>query len=139
MTTTEHRVGKHILVDEGHTLVFRYIGDLTGDEVTRLAGISTSAVSSRPPVYAIADLRHVGSVSGEARKNWTAWFRSYGFVAAACFGASFATRTVAKMIVAAARAFTGSAPLLVFMSCEDEARAWIEKHRASGKGGRAPD
>jgi hypothetical protein len=126
----EHQVGNHRLIDEGHTLVFRYIGDVTGDEVTELINISTRVVGSRPPVYALADLRLLGSVTGEARRNWTNWFRTHGFVAAACFGASFGTRTVAKMIVAAARAFSGFEPQFVFLSTEDEARAWIERHRA---------
>jgi hypothetical protein len=126
----EHQVGNHTLIDEGHVLVFRYVGDVTGADVAELIAISTRIVGSRPPVYAIADLRRVGSVSGEARKNWTSWFRSYGFVAAACFGASFTTRTVATMIVAAVRAFSGLEPQVIFLSSEDDARAWIEKHRA---------
>jgi hypothetical protein len=126
----EHQVGNHTLIDEGHVLVFRYVGDVTGADVAELITITTRVVGSRPPVYAIADLRRVGSVSGEARKNWSNWFRSYGFVAVASFGASFTARTVATMIAAATRAFSGLKPQIIFLSSEDEARAWIEKHRA---------
>jgi hypothetical protein len=131
--TNEHQVGSHTLIDEGHVLVFRYVGAVTGAEVAELIAISTRIVGSRPPVYALADLRRIGSVSGEARKNWANWFRSYGFVAAACFGASFTTRTVATMIVAAARAFSGLEPQFIFFSREEEARAWIENHRATSE------
>jgi hypothetical protein len=34
------------------------------------------------------------------------------------------------MIAAATRAFSGLKPQIIFLSSEDEARAWIEKHRA---------
>ncbi|MCK6587261.1 MAG: hypothetical protein HUU21_37085 [Polyangiaceae bacterium] len=129
---SEHVVGNHTLIDEGHILFFRYVGDVTGDEVAELIAMATRTVTGRPPVYALADLRRLGSISGEARKNWTNWFRSHGFVAAACFGATFTTRTAAKMIVAAARAFSGFEPQFVFFGTEGEARAWIEKHRAAG-------
>jgi hypothetical protein len=137
MNTNEHHVGRHCLVDEGHTLVFRYVGDVSGADVTELTAITTRVVGSRPPVYAIADLRELGSVSGEARKIWTNWFRTHGFVAVTCFGASFTTRTIARMIVAAARAFSGFEPHVVFLSTEDEARSWIDKHRKPGEAGRA--
>jgi hypothetical protein len=125
----EHQVGNHWFIDEGHVLVFRYVGDVSGDDVAELIRLTTGVVGTRPPVYALADLGRLGSISGEARKNWTNWFRSHGFIAAACFGASFSTRTAATMIMAAARAFSGFKPQFVFFGSEDEARAWIERHR----------
>jgi len=78
----------------------------------------------------LIDTTEAGSVTPEARREMVRWNREQKQPGAvAILGASFAVRTLAKMVLVAIRALTKRKLDFDFFDSEVEARAWLEKRR----------
>jgi len=123
------QVGTHSVTREASGLLFiRYVGDLSGYEMTAMYDAIELLSDGKKGVAALNDLTNIGEVSPGARRKVGEDPRSKVFGSVAVFGASFAVRVLSNMSTRAARTLgIGITAPIVFFKTESEARAWLDE------------
>ncbi|MCK6587259.1 MAG: hypothetical protein HUU21_37095 [Polyangiaceae bacterium] len=129
----EHRVGQHTVVIQGDLAFVDFIGDESPEEAREIGDLLVGYLVARPRFYVICDVRRIGNVPSETRKTWIRWFKTHSPNAIVLIGAGIGIHTLVKLIIAATRVLTGKEPRFVLVGSEDEARAWVERHRQQNK------
>jgi len=111
--------------------VWKLVGDVSEGEMRELTSMEKSFVDGRPHLLKLVDLSRIGSVSAGARKAGAEKVHDVPVLAVAIFGAHFAIRVLADLVVRAGSFIRriDTVPTRYFAT-EAEARAWLEERRA---------
>lgn len=84
-------------------------------------------------IYLVRDARHGGLLDAKVRTAVIKNVDPERVAAIVSYGSSFQLRVIVTMLIKAMRTFRKSAPPVIFVDSEDEARAWIATHRKAFK------
>jgi hypothetical protein len=110
--------------------VWTLVGDIDADLMRELADTQERFAKGLPHLFSVLEVRNVGSVSADARKE-AARKRDVNAGGTAFVGASFHVRVLAKLVSTAANVLhreEKTAPMRFFKT-RAEADAWIEERR----------
>ena len=126
------RVGPHRLTLElPDVLYMRLDGDVNVDHMRAFLEV----ISEFPgQVHVLRDARKSRSVTAQAREFMLKNMPKGKAASFISFGAPFHARTVISMLAKAIRLLLHDSPIVGFTNTEMEARAWIDKIRAGGRG-----
>ncbi|MDI1449263.1 hypothetical protein [Polyangium sp. 6x1] len=124
--------------EEPNIFAMRLEGEVDGPSIDALIAYQVSWASGKDHAFVLCDLSAVTGATVEARRVLQD-IRHTTPMTHVCFGAKFATRIFAEMVVRAAR-FLGTSPPdmeVLFFATEAEARAYIAHPRPPRRGKRA--
>lgn len=120
-------IGRHSIFFEPPWLLYYILrGNLSADELVGFIAVRDEVASGSPFLLALADLRELGTIPVEARKVAAHRLKRSPYRGTAIFGASLQARTLAKLVLGAARLLGREDRNPVrFFDTEAEARAWL--------------
>jgi hypothetical protein len=109
-------------------------GDVSGDDIHAIFQSIERITRDHGKIYAIADVRRMGTLSREARKVTSTPQYTIPMTAVLIIGATFTQRTVLGLLDKAYRLLSRdpSAPPMVFVDSSEEAERWIATRRKRG-------
>ncbi|UQA55372.1 hypothetical protein [Polyangium aurulentum] len=127
----EHQSGAHSLwMGADGVVVHRIVGLVSLDELRSMALWERGQWAGRACVFVLVDLSDcAGRVSGSL-KEVTSLYSGTPPRCIAMVGASFATRSLANIVIRAARLLAGREHDVRFFRDEAAGRAWLEERRA---------
>ena len=129
------QIGRHAIWTEDDGLVcLLQNGVFVEAEATRMAElIAAHAETTVPgePYFVLADWRAATGVTNEARKVLATGDGRREDMFVAAFGASFAFRVVANLVISAMMLLNRSKVVASFKANEEEARAWLGEKKAT--------
>lgn len=129
----ERQVGPHRVVIEPPDLLYL---KLDGDvELEHIKAFLEAVAEFPAEVHILRDARKSRIVTAAAREYMLKTMPKGKVVSFISFGAPFHARTVISMLAKAIRLLRHDSPVVGFTSTEAEARAWIDKVRASRRNG----
>lgn len=135
MATEPKRLGRHLLVQEGDTLVFRMVGTFTMADAAPFYAIVERVYGQHGRCFLLTDVTEMGHVELEARR-YVAQRSEQQIDAIAVVGANAAIRTIAELMFAAIRLMRRrKAAAIEFVKDEAEARRWLASRGARGAAG----
>ena len=130
-TARSQMIGSHEVSLEGTDLLHvRCIGEMSARDVEQITAWAQARISQLAGSYMIVDLRKSAGMAKEARRRVADWLRDHHLAAVVNYGASTVSRAFSNLAIRALRALHGYDVENVFVESEDEARAWIARHRA---------
>lgn len=106
-------------------------GEVSAEDMRLVNEYYEQHIRDWPRIFMIVDARSNGGISAEARKAAATLFDWVPFRGSVFIGASFAMRTVGKLLMLVIGKLSkrlGDNPL-VYVSTEEEARAWVAERR----------
>ncbi|CAN90848.1 hypothetical protein predicted by Glimmer/Critica [Sorangium cellulosum So ce56] len=113
-------------------------GEVTEDRARAVLGAIQRVSESGRDVLVLADARHMGPVSAQARKAVTEEMRGARVDAVAIIGASFSMRVIMALLAKGVHMLTGQPYPQQFFDTEGEAHAWLLTRRDALRAGRRP-
>ncbi|MFO0577546.1 MAG: STAS/SEC14 domain-containing protein [Polyangia bacterium] len=122
----------HSIFRDGDTVICRYEGATSIDELAAVHAILEEAMAEHPKVFQIIDMRSYPLPPPEVRRWIAEWAKTHTLGGVAFFGAHPLVRVATLMIQRTAQLFTQrpTTPLRFFATVE-EARRWIDTLRVS--------
>lgn len=121
------------------TTVWRFRGDVSEDVMRALTYHEKRLIETRSYVLKLVDMRFAGNMSSGARKAGAAKVHDVPVQAVAIFGANFAVRVVANLVIRAGCILRNIDTVPTrFFETESEGRSWLEKRRAELSASQAP-
>lgn len=112
------------------TTVWRFEGDVSESIMRGLTHQEKRMIEGCPYLLKLVDMRHAGTISPGARKAGAEKVHDVPVLAVAIFGANFAIRVVANLVIRAGSILRkiDTVPTR-FFETEAEGRDWLEKRR----------
>jgi hypothetical protein len=122
----QQQIGQHTVGFEAPLFTIRAGGDLTPADVRGIARFMNERAAGLPYVMMLGDVRRLGAIPPETRKETLKVGGKLSYGGIATFGATFQVRILTKLILGAAKLLIGrgSVPIRYF-DTEAEARAWL--------------
>lgn len=112
------------------TTVWRFRGDVSEDLMRALTYHEKRLIETRPYVLKLVDMRLAGNIGSGARKAGAAKVHDVPVQAVAIFGANFAVRVVANLVIRAGCILRNIETVPTrFFETESEGRSWLEQRR----------
>ena len=113
------------------TTVWRFAGDVSENAMRTLTHRERQFIDGSPYLLKLVDMTHAGNISAGARKAGAEKVHDVPVLAVAIFGANFAIRVVANLVIRAGCIMRkiDTVPTRFFIT-ENEGRAWLEMRRA---------
>jgi hypothetical protein len=126
-------VGKQSVRFEPEIVYFRLRGTYEAHEVRGLTSLIDQVAEERGASYILVDMRELGWVSTEARRESAEWVRRSPIGALAIFGTNSTVRVIISLFLRAASLLGRSPYPMQFLDTEEEARAWLAAERSKAK------
>ncbi len=112
------------------TTVWRFEGDVSESVMRELTHRERRFIDGNPYLLKLVDMTHAGNISAGARKAGAAKIHDVPVLAVAIFGANFAIRVMANLVIRAGCIMRkiDTVPTRFFIT-ENEGRAWLETRR----------
>jgi hypothetical protein len=113
------------------TSVWRFDGDVSEEAMRALTFREKHMIEGIPYLLKLVDMSRAGNITAGARKAGAEKVHDVPVMAVAIFGANFAIRVMANLVVRAGSILRkiDTVPTRFFVS-ETEGRAWLESRRA---------
>lgn len=129
----DYHIGTHrFRFDAPDIWHIRLHGEVTPEQFDQFYAMAMSLVPDRP-VYLIRQEVNEGLFGSKTRARIIQIVDPQRVAAIVSCGASFHRRVLVMMLIRAFRAVKQSAPEMVFVESESEARAWVDAHRSRTK------
>ena len=115
----------------GELVEFRLEGRLCLPDAVTLHERMAAVIEEHGRCFLLCDLTTASTVQPEARRYMSEWNKTRGATAVATFGANFAMRAVATLIVNAIHLLGSNRVEIVFLRDEAEARQWLATRRVA--------
>jgi hypothetical protein len=127
---SEHRIGRHAAwMGADGVVVQRVVGPASLDELRSIADWERGFWEGRASLQVLVDLSAAGPLAGSL-KDLSALYDGAPLRYVAIIGASFSARSLANVVIRAARLLGGRALDVRFFRDEAAGRAWLAERRA---------
>lgn len=119
-----------VVFERPDTTVWRFDGDVSEDAMRALTRRESQFIDGCPYLLKLVDMTHAGNITAGARKAGAEKVHDVPVLAVAIFGANFAIRVLANMVIRAGSIMRkiDTVPTRFFIS-ENEARDWLITRR----------
>ncbi len=127
-------VGSHIVeFDAEDACLVRLVGEVSGEDVSRILDLFESLARGSGPAYLLIDLAGVGEMSREARQISGLRQLPPAYAGLVVFGGNYQQQLIAKFATTGGWLLRGrklGKPRPVCVATEAEARAWLAEKRS---------
>lgn len=120
-----------VVFEPPDTTVWRFHGDVSESAMRELTHRERQFIDGSPYLLKLVDMTRAGNISAGARKAGAEKVHDIPVLAVAIFGANFAIRVVANLVIRAGCIMRkiDTVPTRFFVT-ENEGRVWLETRRA---------
>ena len=127
-----YQIGQSTLVVEADTLYLKSVGPFLPADAEKYCRIAERALQTYGEVFFVTDLSEAALMPYQTRRYLAEWARQHRAQAVIYYGASLPLRAVARLLLNAARLFSGGERAVeLFLDSEQEARAVIAQIKAT--------
>lgn len=127
-----YQIGQNTLVVESDTLYLTSVGPFLPADAAQYCRIAERVLQTYGEVFFVTDLSQAALMPSQTRRYLAEWSRQYRAKAVIYYGASLPLRAVARLLLNAARLFSGGARAAeLFLDSEQEARAAVARIKAA--------
>lgn len=133
----EFAVGKQLVRFEPEIVYLRLRDKYEVHEVRGLASLIDQAAATRGASYILLDMRDLGWLSSDVRRESAEWVRKSSIGALAVVGTNPHIRVIISLLLRAASLLGATPYPLRFIETEEEARAWLAAERSTAESARS--
>ena len=127
-----YQIGQNTLVVEADTLYLTAVGPFLPADAATYCRIAEQVLQTYGEVFFVTDLSQAALMPPQTRRYLAEWSRQHRAKAVIYYGASLPLRAVARLLLTAARLFSGGERAVeMFLDSEQEARAVIAQIKAT--------
>jgi hypothetical protein len=127
-----YQIGQNTLVVESDTLYLTSVGPFLPADAAQYCRIAERVLQTYGEVFFVTDLSQAALMPSQTRRYLAEWSRQYRAKAVIYYGASLPLRAAARLLLNAARLFSGGERAAeLFLDSEQEARAAVARIKAA--------